>query len=495
MNRKTTYFACALAVAALAFGRGATPSFAQEANRGAISSAATAAHSALGAPAPAVGTLKIPPLALTDVKLDNGLRVIIAPDHTAPVYAICIAYNVGSRNERPGRTGFAHLFEHMMFQGSENVGKGEHFILIETNGGQMNGTTNEDRTVYFEILPKNQLDLGLYLEADRMRSLKVNQTNLDNQRNAVQEERRLGVDNQPYGRADLDMDNLSYDNFAYKHSTIGSMTDLNNASVSDVQDFFRIYYAPSNAVLTLVGDLDPVAALERVKHYFGSIPAQPIPATVDLNEEPHYGERSETIYDPLARLPQILMSYHIPAGNQPGSYAARLLAVVLGEGESSRFYQHLVKDKQLATSAGAQADARIGTSQFYIDATPRPGVKLEDLEKAIDEEIAAVVKSGITHAELDKAKAIVRRRFIRTRQSDLGTAVRIAQYAVYFNDPGLINTLDDHFNQVTLDQVHELAVKTFVPSERNMVITLRQADKPVAGGAPPTPSGNAGGGR
>ena len=201
---------------------------------------------------PADNDVKVPNLEFRDVKLDNGLRVILVPDHSAPVYAIDVCYNVGSRNERPGRTGFAHLFEHMMFQGSENIGKGEHFMLVLNNGGGMNGTTNEDRTTYFEELPKNQLDLGLYLEADRMRALNITQANLDNQRNAVQEERRQGIDNQPYGRAQLDMDNLSYDNFAYKHSTIGSMTDLNAATLQDVSDFFRIYYAPNNAVLTLV---------------------------------------------------------------------------------------------------------------------------------------------------------------------------------------------------------------------------------------------------
>ena len=209
--------------------------------------------------------VKLPKLDLRESKLDNGLRVILVPDHSAPVYAIDVAYSVGSRNERPGRTGFAHLFEHMMFQGSQNVGKGEHFIQVFNNGGGMNGTTNEDRTTYFEELPKNQLDLGLYLEADRMRALNINQANLDNQRNAVQEERRQGIDNQPYGRAQLDVDNLSYDNFAYKHSTIGSMTDLNAASIDDVKDFFRLYYAPNNAVLTLVGDFDPDDALAKIE--------------------------------------------------------------------------------------------------------------------------------------------------------------------------------------------------------------------------------------
>src|SRR3984885_2130938 len=356
--------------------------------------------------------LKLPQLELRESKLDNGLRVIIVPDHTAPVYAIDVAYNVGSRNERPGRTGFAHLFEHMMFQGSANVGKGEHFIQVLNNGGGMNGTTNEDRTTYFEELPKNQLELGLFLEADRMKALNITQANLDNQRNAVQEERRQGIDNQPYGRAQLDVDNLSYDNFAYKHSTIGSMSDLNAATVQDVSDFFRIYYAPNNAVLTLVGDFKPEEALEKVKKYFGAIPSQPTPPSVNLDEEPHYGERMETIYDPLARLPQIDIAYHVPAGNTPENYAAQHLALILGDGESSRFYQHLVKEKQLASEVGVQGDERIGASLLYIFATPRPGVKVEDLEKGIDDEIATVVKDGVTPDELAKTKKQLFRQFI-----------------------------------------------------------------------------------
>jgi zinc protease len=427
--------------------------------------------------------IKLPKLELREVKLENGLRVILVPDHSAPVYAIDVAYNVGSRNERPGRTGFAHLFEHMMFQGSENVGKGEHFIQVLNNGGGMNGTTNEDRTTYFEELPKNQLDLGLFLEADRMRALNINQANLDNQRNAVQEERRQGIDNQPYGRAQLDVDNVSYDNFAYKHSTIGSMTDLNAATVEDVKDFFRIYYAPNNAVLTLVGDFDPDAALVQVKKYFGSIPAQPVPPKVDLLEEPHYGERREIIYDPLARLAEIDMAYHIPPGNTPENYAADQLTIILGQGESSRFYQHLVKDKQLASQITVQADRRIGTSQLYITANPRPGVKVEDLEKGIDEEIAAILKSGVTPDELAKAKRELLIKFIERRRSALRTAVLIGDYAVYFDDPNLINTIQEKENAVTVEQVNALARTFLVADQRTVIITFPIADAKASKGA------------
>src|SRR5262245_13077283 len=220
----------------------------------------------------------------TEHKLKNGLRVILSEDHSAPTYSISVTYNVGSRDERDGRTGFAHLFEHMMFQGSENVGKGEHFVLIENNGGGMNGSTNSDRTEYHETLPANQLDLGLFLEADRMKSLAINQANLDNQRETVKEERRQRYDNQPYGLTFDTLFETAYDNFAYKHSTIGSMADLNAATVKDVSEFFKMYYAPNNAVLTIVSDFKTSEVLPKIEKYFGGIPSQPPPPKLDLSK-------------------------------------------------------------------------------------------------------------------------------------------------------------------------------------------------------------------
>ena len=418
---------------------------------------------------------KLPQLEFTDQKLDNGLRVIIIPDHSAPVFAIAVTYKVGSRFERPGRTGFAHLFEHMMYEGSENVGKGEHFILVLNNGGNMNGQTTEDRTNYFEALPKNQLDLALYLESDRMRALAVNQSNLDNQRNAVQDERRLGIDNQPYGRAFLEIGNLAYDNFAYKHSVIGDMRDLDAASVDDVKNFFRIYYAPNNAVLTLAGDLDPAQALEQVKKYFGSIPPQPAPPAVDLTEPPHYGERRETISDSLARLPMVAVAYHIPPGDTPDNFAVQVIGDVLGKqgNQSSRLYQHLVKDKQLAAQVFAGADNRTGPSLLFLAAFARPGVKPEDCEKALIDEITALQKDGITQAELEKARAQdLHDQIEQVRQTDLNVAYAVGEDTVLFNDPNLINTWVNQYNAVTADQVKAAAQKYLITNERVVITDL-----------------------
>src|SRR5918994_4226322 len=228
-----------------------------------------------------------------ETTLKNGLRVITVEDHSAPVVAISITYNVGSRNERQGRTGFAHLFEHMMFKGSEDVGPGEHFMLVFNNGGSMNGTTSKDRTLYFETMPSNQLDLALFLEADRKRSLEITKENLDNQRHAVQEERRLGVDNQPYGKTFEAIDELAYENFAYQHSVIGSMDDLNAASVDDVAAFFKTYYAPNNAVLTIAGAVKTDETLAKVRKYFESIPSQPAPPPVDITQPAQKEERRQ----------------------------------------------------------------------------------------------------------------------------------------------------------------------------------------------------------
>jgi zinc protease len=241
----------------------------------------------------------------TEHKLKNGLRVILSEDHSAPTYSISVTYNVGSRDERDGRTGFAHLFEHMMFQGSENVGKGEHFIIIENNGGGLNGSTNGDRTEYHETLPANQLDLGLFLEADRMKSLAITLANLDNQRETVKEERRQRVDNQPYGLTFDTLFETAYDNFAYKHSTIGSMEDLSAATVKDVSDFFKTYYAPNNAVLTLVGDFKTSEVVQKIEKYFGGIPSQPPPRPPDVSEPKQNGERRKTLEDPLAQVARL----------------------------------------------------------------------------------------------------------------------------------------------------------------------------------------------
>jgi len=430
--------------------------------------------------AAAAQTARAMRIEMKETRLPNGLRVITVEDHTAPVIAIDITYNVGSRDERQGRTGFAHLFEHMMFKGSENVGTGEHFYLIFNNGGTMNGTTNEDRTTYFEALPSNQLDLALYLEADRMRSLVINKANLDNQRNAVQEERRLGVDNQPYGQSGEILQGLIYDNFAYKHTVIGSMDDLNSATVEDVAAFFKTYYAPNNAVLTLVGDFKIADALKKIKENFSNIPRQTDPPPVDMAEPEQKAERRASVDDALARLQQVDIAFKAVPGNTADFYALQVLSAALQGGQSSRFYQTLVKEKQLVTNIIGFIDEKRGTGAFYISATVRQGVKPADVEAAIYAEIERLKKDGVADWEIQKAKNTTRRNFINSMQSSLSRAINISVWTVYYNDPNLINTRLDKVSAVTKEDVLRVANKYLTAANRTVVITTPKKAAPMA---------------
>jgi len=406
-----------------------------------------------------------------DTTLKNGLRVITIEDHSAPVVGLSISYNVGSRDERKGRTGFAHLFEHMMFKGSENVGTGEHFLLVFNNGGTMNGTTNPDRTIYYEALPANQLDLALFLEADRMRSLAITKENLDNQRNAVQEERRLGVDNQPYGRTNELQQEMIYDNFAYKHTTIGSMEDLNAASVEDVASFFKMYYAPNNAVLTLVGDFKTAEALEKIKANFEAIARQPNPPVVDMTEPEQKAERRNNLDDALARATRVDIAFKGAPGNTADFYALQVLAAALQGGQSSRLYQKLVKEKEMVTGVGGFMDERRGIGAFYTNATLRPTVKSEDVEALIYAEIERLKKEPIADWELQKAKNTTRRNFINGLESSLSRAVTLGTWMTYYSDPNLANTRLSKVAAVTKEDVQRVANKYLAETNRVVIVT------------------------
>jgi len=438
---------------------------------------------------------KLPNIAFTDTTLDNGLRVIISEDHYAPVYAIAVSYKVGSRDEHQGRTGFAHLFEHMMFKGSENVGTGELDYLIYTNGGNMNGTTNTDRTLYYEVLPKNQVDLGLFLEADRMHGLVITQDNLENQRQAVKEERRLRVDNQPYGESSEKVEELIYDNFAYHHSVIGSMDDLDAASVDDVKQFFKTYYAPNNAVLALVGDLDTKETLAKVKKYFGAIPRQTAPKPVDLTEPAKDGERRAKLDDKLARLPRIDIAYRIPESGQADARALGIAASVLGGGgggrfggggggNTSRLYQLLVQDKEMALQVFASTDRRAGPGMFHISATLRPGKTPEEVEGLIFEEISKLHAEPVTAKEVQRVRMSLRRA-AESRVSVLSRAQELADAAALYNDPNRVNSELEKQLAVTPADIQKAVKAYLVASNRVVVETM-----PAGGSRPRRPRAN-----
>jgi predicted Zn-dependent peptidase len=423
-----------------------------------------------------------PTVKFSDTKLTNGLRVIISENHAAPVFSVALVYDVGSRDERPGRTGFAHLFEHMMFKGSDNVGSGEHFYTVFSNGGTMNGTTNKERTLYFETMPANQLEAALFLEADRMRSLAIVKENLDNQRNAVQEERRLRVDNQPYGRADEEIDALAFDNFAYKHSVIGSMTDLNAASVEDVTAFFKMYYAPNNAILAIVGDLNTAATLARVRKYFESIPQQPPPPRVDVAQLPQDRERRLTIEDPLARLPRIDIGYRIPSTLSPDDDTIDVLSEILAGGRSGRFFEHIVRQQQRAVSVVAYAPNSRGPRLFGIEATPTPGTNLDALEQAIYSEIDGVKAGPIAEPEIEKARNTARRQFMGSVATSLSLARSLAEYALVFGEPGRINTRWDRLARFSAADVQRVAKQYLTAENRTVVISLPKTSAAASNG-------------
>jgi zinc protease len=416
-----------------------------------------------------------PAIKFTEAKLANGLRVIVAEDHNAPVFSIVVHYLVGSKDERKGRTGFAHLFEHMMFKGSENVGPGEHFMQVFTAGGSMNGTTDKDRTLYYETLPANQLDLGIFLEADRMRSLAITKDNLDNQRNAVQEERRLGVDNQPYGRTFELIDQLAYDNPAYEHSVIGSMDDLNAASVEDVASFFKTYYAPNNAVLAIVGDVDSKTAIDKVRRAFETIPAQAPPPKIDLTEPKQAGERRQQLDDPLARLARLDIVYKVPPRLTADDDAIQVLATVLSSGRSSRLYQKIVRELQLAPNVNAGRDSAAGPGLFRVSATLVPGKTVESLEAAVYQEIDRVKNGPIEDWEIEKARNNAKRAVVGGLTSSLQRAMQLAAFAGTFGDVNLINQRVDRIMKVTVADVQRAARTFLVTENRTVVVTTPKA--------------------
>jgi predicted Zn-dependent peptidase len=416
-------------------------------------------------------TFQLPHTPIEQFTLANGLRVILSPDNSVPVVSVAVYYDVGSRNEKPGRTGFAHLFEHMMFQGSENVPKAAHFQHIFNAGGTMNGTTSTERTNYYETLPANHLPLALWLESDRMRSLKVTQENLDNQRQAVQEEKRLRYDNQPYVNAFLRINELIFTNPANAHSTIGSMEDLDAATIEDVREFFRIFYAPNNAVLTIAGDFESEEVRGLVQHYFSTIPSQPVPPSVDVSENDDVAQRREVFYDKLAPSAAFVLGWKIPPRRTPKYYALALAGDLLFEGDSSRLYQKLVKGEESVVSIQGGVDERRGPSAWYIFALPKPGEEVAKIRDQIFDEIRNLAADGPSAEEMEKLRNSLSNDAVRGRQSSMYRAQRIAEYALYDNDPHLFDTELNIYLSITADDIKS-AVSEFLDVDNRVVLDI-----------------------
>ena len=416
-----------------------------------------------------------PTVSFTDERLANGLRLIISVDRLAPVVAVNLWYDVGSKHEVEGKTGFAHLFEHVMFQGSRNVGKAEHMALVQAAGGTLNGSTWLDRTNYYETLPSHQAELALWLEADRMGTLldALSQENLDNQREVVKNEKRWSYDNRPYGSWYEKLQaHLFPPDHPYHHTTIGSMEDLDAASIEDVSAFFRTWYAPNNAVLTVVGDVDPNAVRRWAERYFGGIPANPsIPKLGDLSLPPTLGEeRRETVHDKVP-LPRVYIGFRAPAFGDPRLDALDIAAQILAGGKGSRLHRRLVRDERTAQDVALVPLGFVGGASIVAGwATVRPGVAVARVEASLHEELERLGREPITDDELARARALIETEELGGLSRVEERADRLSMYATLFDDPDLINQMLPRYLAITAEQIRSVAAEVF-RSDNRVVLT------------------------
>ncbi len=416
-----------------------------------------------------------PTLNFEKYKLKNGLDVILVEDHRLPLVAVNLWYHVGPANEKQGRTGFAHLFEHMMFQGSKHVGDDAHFKLLEGAGASdINGTTGLDRTNYFQTLPSNQLELALWLESDRMGYLldTLDERNLANQRDVVRNERRQSRENQPYGLVNEGMyHQLFPKNHPYYAVVIGSHADIEAARLNDVREFFKLYYAPNNASLAIVGDIDKTKTKALIEKYFGPIPAGEAVPKIDAVTPPITAERRAVVTDQV-ELPRVYMSWHTDPIYKPGNAEADMLARIIGGGKYSRLYKRLVYEKQIAQDVTAFNQSAALGSIFVISATAKPNVKPEDLEKMIDEELEAVRKEGVRADELERARNLIQTQIVRgleTLGGFGGVADRLNQYNHYLGDPNYLAQDLSRYDKVTPATAMKLAQEKLTNDKRVVV--------------------------
>ena len=417
-------------------------------------------------------------------RLENGLRVTLSQDRRAPIVAVNLWYDVGSKHEKPGKTGFAHLFEHFMFQGSRHVGKAEHMAIVQGAGGVNNATTYFDRTNYFETLPSHELELALWLEAERMANLlpAMTQEKLDNQRDVVKNERRWSVDNQPYGDWDERVQALLYpDEHPYHHSTIGSMEDLSAASLEDVSDFFRTYYAPNNAVLTIAGDFEADTALALAERHFGPIPPnEALPPPPDMTVEPRVGSEVRVTVPDRVPLPRIYAAWRMPTFGTPGFEALEVAADLLGHGRGSRLYGTLVREERLAQDVTVFVFPLVGgASIFALWTTARPGVEVERLESRLHELVGELAESGPGAEELDRVRNLHAAGVESSLERLAERADRLSMYACLFDDPSQIATEVSRYTAVDPARVTNL-MGDVLREDNRVVLTYVPTDEPAA---------------
>ena len=419
-------------------------------------------------------------------KLPNGLRVVLSQDNAVPVVTVYTIFDVGARSEEKGRTGFAHLFEHMMFEGSANAPKGVRDTQVESNGGVQNGSTHPDFTDYYEVLPANKLATALWLDSDRMRSLAITDENLKNQKEAVKQERRLSFDNQPYATAEIDkFPTLMFGNWQSSHSLIGSFEDLNAASVADVSKFFKTYYAPNNAALVIAGDIRIPEAKKLVETYFGDIPAQPQARRPDMSE-PAFHPHSEVYDDPMARVPAVMIGWPGPKRRSPDYYALNMLDAILTNGNSARMRLDLVKGKEsiiyyesnLGWPMASYLDYR-DPGAYGMFALYKPNFTSQQIVDQVQGEIAKLQDAPLPAADLERAKTQLRATLIKQLQSSLSRAQQLGQYEIADGNASLINTEFDRMLNVSGAEIQAAAKKYLTPDKRT-VLAVQPA--PAKGG-------------
>jgi zinc protease len=418
----------------------------------------------------------------TMTTLPNGLKVVLLEDHSTPIVHAEIWYHVGSKNEKQGRTGFAHLFEHMMFKGSKNVEPEGHPSWISSVGGQSNAYTNEDVTVFWQTFPAQYLPLVLWLEADRLATLRIDEAVFKTEREVVKEERRMRVENQPYGRLNEIVYDQAFTVHPYKHSTIGSMKDLEAASIADVRDFFRTYYVPNNATLVVVGDFDSKEALALVNQYFGRIPQSAKPVPRDIPKEPPQTKERKVRLEESWPLPAVVVAHHITFDGDPDSYPLHIASKVLSDGQSSRIYRKLVYEQQIALAAFGGGNIIEHPNLFFAVAIVQPGKTPEEAANALIAELDKLRKEPISAAELQQAKNQFARDYIFSRESNKDKALQLGHAAVIHDD---IKTADgefDIFMNMTAGDVQRVAQKYFTPENR-LVLTIMPKGSATGGGA------------
>lgn len=404
-------------------------------------------------------------------ELSNGLKVVLSEDHTIPSVAIVICYHAGSKDELATKRGYAHLFEHLMFEGSKNLPSGEYDRISIYSGGENNAYTTEDKTNYYLILPSHQLELGLWLESDRMLEFSVTKEVLEIQKNVIKEEKNQNCDNRPYGTVGIEFAPKLFKSSGYRWDTIGDMKEVTNATLEDIREFFEKYYVPNNAVLTIVGDIEIEETKSLIEKYFGEIkPGKPIERPV-FDEQPLKSETRKVIYDKV-QFPGIFIGYRIPKENSNESFAFEILAEILSSGDSSRLYRELVYEKHIASETGCYVDSKEYAGIFYLYCITMPGIKVEDAEKSVYAIIEDIKAGNVADNEIEKAKNRIETKHTFRKQSILFKADLLGHFKCFYNDPALLNHVLKKYNGVTKDEIIAVSREFLIESNRVSLVYL-----------------------